>query len=90
MGAAAAVASVFALWRVLPLVGTMFRSLMVALAVGTASMWWMTPGPFVFAKLVLLGILSLLGYWGFGEFRHGEISVVRSFLGRKAAPIQAG
>lgn len=42
-----------------------------------------TPGLFVFAKLIVLGTISLLGYWWIGEFRRGEIAVVRSLLFRK-------
>lgn len=78
VGAVAAVASVYAMWRVLPPVGTLLRSLAVALAVGAAAMWWATPGPFVFAKLIGLGLMSLPAYWVIGEFRQGEIAAVRS------------
>jgi len=90
LGAIAAGAGVYALWKVWPPVGTGIRSLAVGLVVGTASLWWSTPGVFVFAKLVLLGIISVLGYWWIGEFRRGEIAAVRSFLGRKVQPVQVG
>ncbi|NOS77588.1 MAG: oligosaccharide flippase family protein [Nitrospira sp.] len=90
LGALAAGAGVYTLWTVWPPVGTVIRSLAVGLVVGTASLWWSTPGVLVFAKLVLLGVISVLGYWWIGEFRHGEIVAVRSFLGRKAQPIQVG
>ena len=86
LGASAAVASVYALWKVWPPVGTFLRSLVVGLVVGAASMWWPTPGLFVFAKLIVLGMISLLGYWWIGEFRQGEIAVVRSLLLRKTEP----
>ena len=88
LGASAALASVYTLWKVWPPVGTLLRSLVVGLAVGAASMLWPTPGLFVFAKLIVLGMISLLGYWWIGEFRHGEIAVVRSFLLRKTDPAQ--
>jgi hypothetical protein len=81
---------VYTLWTVWPPVGTVIRSLAVGLVVGTASLWWSTPGVLVFVKLVLLGIVSVLGYWWIGEFRHGEIVAVRSFLSRKAQPVQVG
>lgn len=90
LGALAAGAGVYALWTVWPPVGTVIRSLAVGLVVGTVSLWWPTPGVLVFAKLVLLGIISVVGYWWIGEFRHREIAAVRSFLGRKAQPAQAG
>lgn len=88
LGASVAVASVYALWKVCPPVGTFLRSLVVGLVVGAASVWWPTPGLFVFAKLILLGMISLLGYWWIGEFRQGEIAAVRSLLLRKAEPVQ--
>ena len=88
LGASAAVASVYAMWKVWPPVGTFLRSLVVGLVVGAASLWWPTPGLFVFAKLLALGMISLLGYWWIGEFRQGEIAVVRSFLRRKTEPVQ--
>ena len=88
LGAAAAVASVYALWKVWPPVGTLLRSLVIGIVVGAVSMWWPTPGFFVFAKLIVLGMISLLGYWWIGEFRQGEIAVVRSLLLRKTEPRQ--
>lgn len=90
LGAIAAGAGVYALWTVCPPVGTVIRSLAIGLVVGAVSLWWPTPGLLVFAKLMLLGVISLLGYWWIGEFRSREISAVRSFLGRKIAPVQAG
>jgi hypothetical protein len=79
---------VYALWKVWPPVGTVLRTLVVGLVVGAASLLWPTPGLFVFAKLIVLGMISLLGYWRMGEFRQGEIAAVRSFLLRKTEPIQ--
>jgi len=79
---------VYALWKVWPPLGTVLRSLVIGLVVGAASLWWPTPGLFVFAKLIVLGMISLLGYWWIGEFRKGEIAVVRSFLLRKTEPVQ--
>jgi O-antigen/teichoic acid export membrane protein len=88
LGASVAVASVYGLWKVCPPVGSFLRSLLVGLAVGAASLLWPTPGLFVFAKLIVLGMISLLGYWWIGEFRQGEIAVVRSLLLRKTEPVQ--
>jgi O-antigen/teichoic acid export membrane protein len=88
LGASVAVANVYAVWQVWPPVGTMLRSLVVGLVVGAAALLWPTPGLFVFAKLIVLGMMSLLGYWWIGEFRQGEIAVVRSFLLRKSESVQ--
>lgn len=88
LGASAALASVYVLWKVWPPVGTFLRSLVVAAVVGAVSLLWPTSGLFVFAKLIVLGMISLFGYWWIGEFRQGEIAVVRSFLLRKTEPAQ--
>jgi O-antigen/teichoic acid export membrane protein len=90
LGAIAAGAGVYALWKVWPPVGTVIRSLAIGLVVGAVSFWWPTSGVLVFPKMVLLGIISVLGYWWIGEFRPGEIAAVRSFLGRKAESVQVG
>ena len=78
---------VHALWKVWPPIGSFLRSLVVALVVGAAALLWPTSGLFVFAKLIVLGMISLLGYWWIGEFRQGEIAVVRSLLLRKTEPV---
>ncbi|MBU6433866.1 MAG: oligosaccharide flippase family protein [Nitrospirae bacterium] len=88
LGASVAVASVYALWKVWPPVETLLRSLLIGLVVGAASLLWPTSGLFVFAKLIVLGMISLLGYWWIGEFRQGEIAVIRSWLFRKTEPVQ--
>ncbi|RPH79928.1 MAG: teichoic acid transporter, partial [Nitrospiraceae bacterium] len=88
LGASVAVASVYALWKVWPPAGTVLRSLVIGLVVGAASMLWPTPGFFILAKLIILGMISVLGYWLIGEFRQGEIAVVRSFLHRKTEPVK--
>jgi O-antigen/teichoic acid export membrane protein len=88
LGASAAITSVYALWKVWPPVGTLLRSLVVGLVVGAASLLWSTPGLIVFAKMIVLGMISFLGYWWIGEFRQGEIAVVRSLLLRKTEPVR--
>ena len=88
-GASAAVASVYALWKVWPPVRTVLHSLVIGLIVGTVSTLWPTPGFFIFAKLIILGMISVLGYWLIGEFRRGEIAAVRSLLLRKTEPVHA-
>jgi O-antigen/teichoic acid export membrane protein len=88
LGASAAIASVSALWKVWPPGWTLLRSLAVGFVVGAASMLWPTPGWFVFAKLIVLGMISLFGYWWIGEFRQGEIAVVRSYLLRKTESVR--
>ena len=86
MGASAAVTSVYALWKVSPPIRTFLRSLMIGLAVGAASMLWLTPGLFVFAKLIVLGVVSLCGYWCLGEFPDHEVASARGWFTRKSEP----
>jgi len=88
LGASVALASVYGLWNVWPPVGTLVRSLVVGFVVGAASWIWPTPGLLVFAKLMLLGIFSVFGYWLIGEFRYGELAAVRVMLLRKREPAQ--
>jgi O-antigen/teichoic acid export membrane protein len=88
LGACAAVASIHALWKVWPPAGTFVRSVMIGVVVGMASMWWQAAGLLVFAKLIALGIMSVLAYWGFREFRRGEMAVVRAYFLRKTEPAQ--
>jgi O-antigen/teichoic acid export membrane protein len=83
LGASAAVASVYRLWRVSPPVRTLVRSLVVALVVGIGSALWTIPGLLVFGKLIALGMISLLVYWLMGEFPQSEMTGVRSILLRK-------
>jgi len=83
LSACVAVASISAPWKVWPPLGTFLRSVVIALLLGTASILWPTSGVFVFAKLIVLGIIGLLGYWWIGEFRQDEIAVVRSLVLRK-------
>jgi len=88
LGASAAIASVSALWKVRPPGWTFLRSLAVGLVVGAASVLCPSPGLFVFAKLIVLGMISVFGYWWLGEFRQGEITVVRSYLLRKTESVR--
>ncbi|HEY6084600.1 MAG TPA: lipid II flippase MurJ [Nitrospira sp.] len=89
LGAAAAVTNVSSLWRIWPPGWTFLRSLLVGLVVGGASLLWQTPGWIVLLKLIVLGLISLFSYWCVGEFRSGEMRVVRSFLLRKAESLRA-
>jgi hypothetical protein len=71
-----------------PPLGTFLRSVVVGLVVGAASMLWPTPGLFVFAKLIVLGMAGLVGYWWIGEFRQGEVAAIRSLLFQKTEPLR--
>jgi hypothetical protein len=88
VGASAAVASVYQLWRVAPPVGTLARSFLVALVVGAIASYWPTSGMLVFAKLIALGMISLGGYWLIGEFRDSEVALARSWWAGKSETVR--
>lgn len=88
LSASVAVASVSALWRVWPPLGTFLRSLVIALVLGTVAMLWPTAGALVFIKLVALGMVGFLSYWWIGEFREDEIAVVRSWVLSKSEAVK--
>jgi hypothetical protein len=80
LSASVAVRSISIPWKVLPPLGTFLRSVVIALVLGIVSMYWPTPGVFVFVKLITLGTFGFLSYWWTGEFRQDEIAVVRSLV----------
>jgi O-antigen/teichoic acid export membrane protein len=80
LSASVAVRSISIPWKVLPPLGTFLRSVVIALVLGIVSMYWPTPGVFVFVKLIALGTFGFLSYWWTGEFRQDEIAVVRSLI----------
>ncbi len=88
VGACAAVANVYDLWKVWPPVWTLLRSLLIGLVAGAGSAWWQTAGVLVFAKLVVLGVLSLFFYWRLREFRESEVSFARALLTGKREAIE--
>ena len=88
LGAVVVLASVYALWRIRPPGSTFVRSLAIAFSVGTASLWWPTPGWVVFVKLIGLVIITLFAYWLLGEFHRSEIVGVRSIFLRKTEATQ--
>jgi hypothetical protein len=78
--ASVAVASISLPWKVWPPLGTFLRSVVIALALGTAAMLWPTPGVIVVVKLIALGMVGFLSYWWIGEFGKEEMAVIRSLL----------
>ena len=88
LSASVAVRSISTLWKVSPPLGTFLRSVVIALVLGIVSMYWPTPGIFVFVKLIALGTAGFLGYWWTGEFRQDEIAVVRSLVLSKSEAVK--
>lgn len=77
-GAIAAITSTHRLWQVAPPLGSMIRSLVVTLIVGSGAVFWPVAGVLGFAKMIVLAVVALAAYWCLGEFRPSEISIVRS------------
>ena len=90
LGASAAIVGVHGLWNVSPPGATLLRSVAVSLIAGVISMVWPVHGFPVFAKLIGLGVFSLMVYWMLGEFRHGELAMVRGWLNGKTEPVHVG
>jgi O-antigen/teichoic acid export membrane protein len=76
--ACVAVRSISVPWKAWPPLGTLLRSVVIGMALGSTAMLWPTPGAFVFLKLMTLAIVGVLSYWWIGEFRKEEIAIVRS------------
>lgn len=81
LGALGAVAAVYRLWRVLPPVWTLYRSLLVCGCVYALAVFWPAQGLMVVLKLSLAGFMIGLFYFFLGEFTPREIDLMRT-LGR--------
>jgi O-antigen/teichoic acid export membrane protein len=81
--AAAELVAIHRVWRVLPPVGSLWRSACLALVGYAAAALWTTPGILLFVKLTALGLLIMLGYVLVGEFSRSEIREARSLVFRR-------
>jgi O-antigen/teichoic acid export membrane protein len=82
VGALAMALAVFRAWRVLPPIATVCRSLLVSGLVYTLAAVWSTPGPVLFLKLSILGVVSIGAFLLLGELKADEMALVRLGLGR--------
>ena len=80
LGALAAVLAVYRIWRVLPPLATLLRSVLIC-GVGYAlGAFWPAPGFWLLVKLPAIGVVIALAFLSLGEFSAGEIALTRSML----------
>jgi O-antigen/teichoic acid export membrane protein len=80
VGALAAVLAVYRVWRILPPVRTLLRSILIcALAYILAALWPM-PGFWILLKLLAVTFAILVAFVLLGEFSSNEIVLARSML----------
>jgi uncharacterized membrane protein SirB2 len=75
-------------WRVLPPGGTVWKSLLICGVAYLISANWPAPGAWLLLKLPVVALVIVLAFLLLGEFRAGEIALVRSMFRRRKA--QAG
>ncbi|QZZ19972.1 oligosaccharide flippase family protein [Leptothermofonsia sichuanensis E412] len=77
-GALATILAVYYLWKILPPLSSLGRSLLLAgLAYGVASLW-VTPGWLLGLKLLLVGLLIPSGFLVLGEFSDRELERIQA------------
>jgi O-antigen/teichoic acid export membrane protein len=82
-GALGTVLAVYKLWRVLPPVLTLVRSILIGGGAFILAKFLPTPGLLLLFKLPLIVLLIALAFLILGEFRAGEIAFLRSILHRQ-------
>jgi hypothetical protein len=87
-GAMALVLAVFSVWRVLPPVLTVVRSIVIGGGAFTIAALWPTPGFWLVLKLPLVVFVIAAAFKLSGEFSAADIALVHSILHRQPA-IQA-
>ena len=80
VGAFAAVIAVYRLWKILPSIGTLLRSVLVCGLAYTIATIWPVAGLLLFLKLSVIGIVIFVAFYLLGEFNSREIALVRSVL----------
>ncbi|MGA9381009.1 MAG: oligosaccharide flippase family protein [Phormidium sp.] len=87
LGALATILAVYYLWQIFPSLLSFGRNLLIGGLVYGLARIWETPGWLLVVKLVVLGLLIILGLLLLGEFSAQEIAVARSVLKRFANKI---
>lgn len=80
VGAFTAVIAVYRLWKILPSIGTLLRSILVCGLAYTVATIWPLAGLLLFLKLSVIGIAIFVLFYLLGEFSSSEIALVRSVL----------
>ncbi len=89
LGAVGMVLAIYRVWRVLPPVATLARSVLLGgLAYALAALW-PTPALWLPLKLVVLGVAVLTGFFCLGEWKAEELALARSFWRRTEGVAEA-
>jgi O-antigen/teichoic acid export membrane protein len=83
VGALATCVAVYRLWRILPPLGTLARTLLVSGVIYAFAMMWPTPGTLVALKIVVTSALIPLLFILLGELSAGERSMIVSMIRRR-------
>lgn len=89
LSALATVSAVYCLWKIFPSFPSLGRSLLITVLVYGLTTIWETSGWLLMVKLVILGLLSILGLLILGEFSNKEVGIVRFHLWRIAKAISS-
>jgi O-antigen/teichoic acid export membrane protein len=85
LGAVAAAAVAFRLWRVAPGARTTARSLAIGALALVAAAWWPTPGALVLVKIVVISSAIPLAFWLLGELDAADTRLLRSLAPSRRA-----
>ena len=86
LGAIVSILIIGRIWHVLPPAATLIRSVLICgLAYALATLWY-TPGFWLMLKLPVVGLVIALAFLSLGEFRSGEIALIRSMLRWRKIP----
>lgn len=80
LGALAAVLAVYRVWRILPPVSTLLRSILICALAYILAALWPTPGFWILLKLFVVTFAILVAFVLLGEFSSNEIVLARSML----------
>lgn len=86
LGALAATAAVYRLWRIVPPLGTVGRSVMLCGAAFALATLWPAPGALLLIKLPALTIFVGLAFLVLEEFNAREIALIRSLVDWRTTP----
>jgi hypothetical protein len=82
-GAGATLLAVYRIWRIVPPVSTLLRSMLISGIAFSMAAFWPTPGFLLILKIILIVIAIPLKFLLLGEFKAGEIDLARSIFSRQ-------
>jgi len=86
LGALASVFAIYRLWRILPSLGTLWRSVLLCGCAYAPAVLWPAAGLLLFLKLPAIGLYIVIAFSALGELNTGEVALVRALFLRQVAP----